>query len=252
MRRAPVSDADPHDRREDPRAPIQLYVEYDGAEDFLGDYTANLSSGGTFVLTARAFAPGTSVRLAFAFPGLRDPIVVDSTVRWSRGAPEPGVGVEFAAGASRDRLAALVARIRAADPSIVTRVVRVLVVEDNPHVAELLCDGLRAAGRRGVDGALAFVCVTASNGADALERLRTAAFDVAIIDLYLPVVGGDRVIDQARQTLGLSRLPIIAVSGGGESARTTALAAGADVFLDKPMRLRQVVDTMRALVQPAG
>jgi uncharacterized protein (TIGR02266 family) len=247
-----VSDADPPDRREDRRAPIQLFVEYDGADDFLGDYIANLASGGTFVLTARVFAAGTLVRLALAFPGLREPIVVDGTVAWSRGAPEPGVGVEFTAGANRDRLAALVARIRDADPSIVTRVVRVLVVEDNPHVAELLCDGLRAAGRRGVDGALAFACVTATNGADALDRLRTTPFDVAIIDLYLPVVGGDRVIDQARQALGLSRLPIIAVSGGGESARTTALAAGADIFLDKPMRLRQVVDTMRSLVRGAG
>ena len=59
---------------------------------------------------------------------------------------------------------------------------------------------------------------------------------------------GPRVIQQARGELGLSELPIIAVSAGGESARRSALEAGANIFLDKPMRLRQVIDTMQRLL----
>jgi FixJ family two-component response regulator len=43
-------------------------------------------------------------------------------------------------------------------------------------------------------------------------------------------------------------LPIIAVSAGGDAARRSALAAGANIFLDKPMRLRQVIDTIQKLI----
>jgi CheY-like chemotaxis protein len=52
-----------------------------------------------------------------------------------------------------------------------------------------------------------------------------------------------------RTTLGLKTLPIIAVSAGGPGAREAALGAGADIFLDKPMRLRQIVETMRQLMK---
>ena len=77
-----------------------------------------------------------------------------------------------------------------------------------------------------------------------LSLLKILQFDV-----YLPVLDGPHVITLARQELGLTDLPIIAVSAGGDSARASALAAGANIFLDKPMRLRQVIETMRHLVK---
>ncbi|MCX5746839.1 MAG: response regulator, partial [Proteobacteria bacterium] len=72
--------------------------------------------------------------------------------------------------------------------------------------------------------------------------------DALIIDVYLPVMDGPTVIAAARTELGLVDLPIIAVSAGGDSARKSALAAGANIFLDKPMRLRQVIDTIQRLL----
>jgi DNA-binding response OmpR family regulator len=56
------------------------------------------------------------------------------------------------------------------------------------------------------------------------------------------------VIDQARGELGLTTLPIIAISVDGETARDSALSAGANMYLPKPMRLREVLDSMRQLV----
>ena len=237
------------DKRKSDRTPITLLVEYEGADDFVGDYTENLSSGGTFVSTSRALEPETVVRLVLSFPGLLEPIALEGLVRWSRGDDDPGVGVEFKEGPGRDKLATIVEKIRIRDPRTLSKVVRVLVVEDNPHVSELIRDGLRGSSRRSFGEELAFQFSTAENGRDALELLRTQTFDAMIIDVYLPVLDGPHVINQTRQTLGLTDLPIIAVSAGGDSARASALAAGANIFLDKPMRLRQVIETMRHLVK---
>ena len=56
------------------------------------------------------------------------------------------------------------------------------------------------------------------------------------------------MITAARVELELTDLPIIAVSAGGDAARRAALDAGANIFLDKPMRLRQVMETIQRLL----
>jgi uncharacterized protein (TIGR02266 family) len=238
------------DRRDHDRAPVTLFVEYDDATDFLGDFTENLSHGGTFVLTSRALAVDTEVKLALGFPGLVEPILLDAVIRWARGGDEPGIGVEFRDGPGRDRLSDIVARIERRDPRVVAaRVIHILVAEDNPHMAELIRDGLSASARRTFGDTLAFTFSIVEHGGLARELLATTRFDAAIIDVYLPVIDGPKVIEYARRELDLRELPIIAVSAGGAAARSAALAAGANIFLDKPMRLRQVIDTMTQLMK---
>ena len=244
---SPGNDSDsPSDKRRHHRAGVTLLVEYEGADEFLVDYTDNLSSGGTFVATARELPVGSAVRLALSFPGLVETIAIDGVVRWCRDGDEAGVGIEFLENEGARRLTALIERIRARDPKVVARVVRVLVVEDNPHVAAFIAEGLAGSSRRSTE--VSFAVQTASNGQDALALLASDRFDAMIIDVYLPVIDGAHVIEQVRSRLGLRDLPVIAVSAGGEAAKAAALAAGANIFIDKPMRLRQVIDTMRALL----
>jgi two-component system, chemotaxis family, chemotaxis protein CheY len=169
-------------------------------------------------------------------------------VRWSRAGKQPGVGIEFLPGRDRDKLDALVALIEARDPRAVARVIKVLLADDNPHLAQLICTGLGASAKRTFGDAVSFYFATADDGAAAVEMLRTAVFDVAIIDLHLPVIDGARVIDHARGELGLTALPIVATSGSGEAARQRAISAGANMYLSKPMRLRDVLESMRQLV----
>jgi uncharacterized protein (TIGR02266 family) len=241
-------DATAADQRKSVRVPLRLIVDYEDAEDFLGDYTVNLSSGGTFIHTSRALERETVIHLVLSFPGLLQPITLEGVVRWSRGGPQPGVGVEFLRTRDYEKLDALVELIQARDPRAVARIVRVLVAEDNPHVSGLICAGVGASARRTFGEALQFTFATAENGASALELLRTATFDVAIIDLLLPVVDGVRVIGLARTDLGLADLPIIAISGGDDYVRNSAIAAGANRYLSKPMRLRDVLESMRDLM----
>src|ERR1041384_2280196 len=103
------------EKRRAAREPVTLFVEYDGADDLIGDFTDNLSSGGTFVTTNRSLPVGTHVQLVLSFPGLIEPIAIDGTVRATRvetAVGEPGAGIEFAAGPSRELLAGLVGRIQ--------------------------------------------------------------------------------------------------------------------------------------------
>lgn len=247
------------DKRKSDREPVTLFVEYEGADDLVGDYTENLSSGGTFVATNRALPIGTTVKLVLSFPGLLEPIAIEGAVRWNRGhqtdgdvlaqGEEAGSGIQFTEGPARDQLAVLIEKIRHRDPKTVSRLFHVLVVEDNRHVATLIQDGLKGSARRDFGGGVSFVVRQAEDGRQAVEILRHEQFDAMIIDVYLPVLDGPRVIMAVRGELGLASLPIIAVSAGGDTARKVALDAGANIFLDKPMRLRQVIDTIQKLIQ---
>ncbi len=227
------------DNRRDERFAVALRVDYEDADDLIADYTENLSAGGACVASSRDVAIGTEVRLALSFPGLVAPIRVDGVVRWRN---DEMIGIEFVDG-TRDKLAELMARIRSRDPSVVKRTLRVLVVEDNPHIAELLKHGL--ADRKGTPADVAIDCRFASDGREALDELGEHSFDVLIVDIYLPVLDGVGVITAVRKKLGKPDLPIIAVSGGGDSARRAALEAGANLFIDKPMRLKNLLERMR-------
>jgi uncharacterized protein (TIGR02266 family) len=240
------------DRRLLQRDPIVLIVDYDGADDLVGDYREYLAAGGTFIRTERELEPDTPVRLVLSFPGLVRPIQFDGVVRWarppSRADGEPGVQIEFAElnGASRAELDAAIAAITRRDPGVVGKLVRVLVVEDNPHMVRLISEGLAScAGEFG--DRVVFHFREAADGREALDLCRAQRFDAAIIDIYLPGLDGASLIRELRADPCAGDLPIIAVSAGGAHAEKAALAAGADLFLGKPMRLRQVVDSMRAL-----
>lgn len=228
------------DSRRDERIGVALRVDYEDADDLIADYTENLSAGGACVASSRAVDVGTEVRLALSFPGLVAPIRVDGIVRWCR---DDMIGIEFVDG-TRDKLESLIARIRSRDPGVVKRTMRVLVVEDNPHIAELLRHGL-ATDRKGLQAEVAIDCRFASDGREALDELAEHQFDVLIVDIYLPVLDGVGVITAVRTKLGKPDLPIIAVSGGGDAARRAALGAGANLFIDKPMRLKNLLERMR-------
>src|SRR6185503_17838113 len=134
------------DRRRETREPVVLVVDYDGADDLIGDYTENLSTGGTFIHTERALEIGTEVQLVLSFPGIVHPIPIDGVVRWTRerDGGEPGIGIEFVRmdDEAKGRLEKVMDAIARRDPSYVGRIVKVLVGEDNPHVARLIREGL--------------------------------------------------------------------------------------------------------------
>lgn len=80
------------------RVPIRVMVEYQLLDDFLADYTANVSLGGMFVETKRPLDEGTRFRLRLRIPGRAKPVETYGEVRWTIGPGQggsPGMGIAF-------------------------------------------------------------------------------------------------------------------------------------------------------------
>ncbi len=144
------------DKRKSDREPVTLFVEYEGADDLVGDLHREPVER-RHVRRDQPRAPDRHpVQLVLSFPGLLEPIAIEGTVRWTRGrqtgqdevhpGEDAGAGIEFEPGPARDQLAGLIDKIRQRDPKMVSRLFRVLVVEDNRHVATLIQDGLQGLG----------------------------------------------------------------------------------------------------------
>jgi DNA-binding response OmpR family regulator len=114
---------------------------------------------------------------------------------------------------------------------------RLLVVEDEPQLADALARGLRQVGLA-VD--------VAADGQVALEKAAVHEYDVIVLDRDLPVVHGDEVC--RRLTDGDPRARIMMLTAAGEiEDRIDGLTLGADDYLPKPFDLRELVARIRAL-----
>jgi type IV pilus assembly protein PilZ len=72
----------PHERRQEERAPIELRVEYQRLNRFFFDFTRNISKGGTFIHTPKPLALGTRFLFRLLVPNLEKPLVLLGEVRW--------------------------------------------------------------------------------------------------------------------------------------------------------------------------
>jgi two-component system, chemotaxis family, CheB/CheR fusion protein len=123
-------------------------------------------------------------------------------------------------------------------PRTVLEPTKVVIVEDNADTREMLCELLAKAG---------FECRSAENGAAALELIDEFMPDIALLDVGLPEMDGLEVARRLRGDGKQAGLRLIALTGYGQpSDRTTALQAGFDAHLVKPVHaedlLRLVID----------
>jgi CheY-like chemotaxis protein len=224
------------------RDPFPIIVTYESADQFLADYERNLRGSATRIASSRMIEPGTVVDIRLTFRQLTAPILLDAIVQSSG---EGAITVQLLA-TSHEKLHSLAAQVKNRDPRLVAKAINVLVVDDNPHVLELMQQGLTRSVRQELRDYV-FAFDAADNGAEALDLLQARAFDIAIVDVYLPVLDGPSMIQRVRTSLGLT-MPIISMSAGGHEAQKAAMSAGASVFLDKPVRMKEIAATMRELL----
>ncbi len=120
----------------------------------------------------------------------------------------------------------------------------VLLVEDEPSFVEALMVGLKREG---------FRVEVAYDGAEALEKFASVRPNIVLLDLMLPKVSGIDVCRAIRA--GGSTTPVIMVTAKSSEIDTVVgLEVGADDYVSKPYRLRELVARMRAVLRraPAG
>jgi len=118
---------------------------------------------------------------------------------------------------------------------------RALIVEDDATIADFVARGLREAG---------FAVDVAADGEAALERTRTQAYDVAIVDLMLPKRDGLSVIDEMRRQ-GIAVPVLILSARRSVDDRVKGLQAGGDDYLTKPFAFAELLARVQALVRRA-
>jgi DNA-binding response OmpR family regulator len=117
--------------------------------------------------------------------------------------------------------------------------IRILLVEDNPDLAQRLAEGLRTAG---------FAVDHAADGETGYKLGYTENFDAIILDLGLPDVQGVDVLNRWRQA-GREVPVLILIAGGSWTEKVEGLKAGADDYITKPCHIQELVARLRALIR---
>jgi two-component system alkaline phosphatase synthesis response regulator PhoP len=118
---------------------------------------------------------------------------------------------------------------------------RILIVEDDPDIAELVARYLERAG---------FETERTANGRAALQIVATRLPDLLILDLMLPQVDGIEICRSLRAGAATASLPIIMLTArADESERIVGLELGADDYLAKPFSPGELVARVRAVMR---
>ncbi|NLF34665.1 MAG: response regulator transcription factor [Clostridiales bacterium] len=118
---------------------------------------------------------------------------------------------------------------------------KVLIVEDDGNIAELLTLYLRKEG---------FDTVVAADGGKGLELYRSYRPDLVLLDIMLPVLDGWTVCERIRES---GKTPIIMISAKGETLdKVTGLELGADDYISKPFEMKEVLARIHAVMRRTG
>lgn len=116
---------------------------------------------------------------------------------------------------------------------------RLLVVDDEPNIRELLATSLRFAG---------FEVGTAANGREALEQARRSRPDLVVLDVMMPDMDGFAVVRRMRGE-GLTAPVVFLTARDATEDKVTGLTVGGDDYVAKPFSLEEIVARIRAVLR---
>ena len=203
-----------------------------------------------FIVTDGLPSIGDAVDLRLSFPRTVHPLLVRARVRQVRMSTGPGNPSGFVGDFEVDddevkqeiiRLASRLRRTSGA-PS---RELSVLLVEDNKLIRDMFAYAVeRYFSQRGN-----VHLAQAENVASAWQHLEgPRTFDLAVVDHILPDETGASFITTLRRHGTFRRMPIVGMSVGGNDVRSAMLDAGADLFLHKPIVLKDLFCTLEFLM----
>jgi len=121
---------------------------------------------------------------------------------------------------------------------------RVLIVEDEPDLRELLTYNLEAAG---------FIVHAAEKGLDGLAEAQSFAPHVIVLDLMLPDIPGTEVCRAVKGDARTKHVPVMMLTAKGEEVdKVVGFELGADDYVTKPFSVRELVLRVKAVLRRAG
>lgn len=120
----------------------------------------------------------------------------------------------------------------------------ILVVEDDEDILQLLKYNIENAG---------FDVLTASDGSEALDKVRRHLPDLVLLDLMLPGLDGFDVCKELKKRVETAEVPIIMLTARGEEVdRIVGLELGADDYVVKPFSPREIILRIRSVLRRGG
>ena len=118
---------------------------------------------------------------------------------------------------------------------------RILIVEDEPELQELLCAYLQDAG---------YAAAVAGDGAAALDLFRAQSFDLVLLDIMLPKIDGFEVCAQIRRQ---SQVPILMLTAlDGEAQQLRGFGLNIDDYVTKPFSMPVLLEKIRVILRRSG
>ncbi len=117
--------------------------------------------------------------------------------------------------------------------------IKVLVVDDELFVGELLNEYLTLKG---------YLVNSVSNGQEALAELSKNEFDIILLDIRMPGMNGMEVLKTIKMNSQATRVIMLSAYGDPDTI-ADALRAGAEYYLQKPMNLKNLVETLESVCQ---
>jgi two-component system chemotaxis response regulator CheY len=134
-----------------------------------------------------------------------------------------------------------VAPVRSAWEFIVAKH-RILIVEDSPTMRQLLVFALKRMKNTQL--------VEAQDGMDGLRKVTSDRFDLALIDINMPVMDGLKLISLIRGEQNLEEMPICVITTeGAKEDRARAMALGANEYLTTPIQANKVLSVAKSLLK---
>ena len=119
---------------------------------------------------------------------------------------------------------------------------RILIVEDSPTMRQLLVFALKRLKNVEI--------IEAQDGMDGLRKVTSDHFDLALVDINMPVMDGLKLISLIRGEDNLKEMPICVITTEGATEdRERALALGANEYLTKPIQANRVLAVAKGLLK---
>ncbi|MAD60412.1 MAG: hypothetical protein CMH49_02715 [Myxococcales bacterium] len=241
------------------RATAVIKVNYSTHGDLKMDYAQNISRGGLFLATENHFELGQGIELHLNTSGLKNAIAVPGVVRWvgERGTPAvKGIGVQFKLDdpKAKERIDRMVNVVdepikKQLAETLEAESIQIFILDPNDFASKMYADGIYKMARRGEGDLSGPVEVSRFTTPKDLETtLEDRPCSALIIELKSTEFEGVAVIKKLREQFGES-LPIFAISRPFPRDRYEALEAGATAFLNKPLQMRTLFNTLLICLQ---
>jgi CheY-like chemotaxis protein len=231
---------------------LKADIKFQGRQ--ISEYIEDISIGGCFISTNYELPINERIEITLYFPSIIDKLELSGIIVWRRN-PLPrknirgGYGVKFdIPPVMRKRLEQFLLPLSSDRGGIppIDRPFRIIIAEDNPHILNMYRYGIQRLARFELPSEKMILLSEVSDAKDVDEVIFKEDFDLLILDFYIPMFSGDEIIKRLRAK-GIDK-PILVISGGGEEGREKALAAGADMYLEKPITVNDLIASIKKLL----